>query len=117
MIGKTIEGLGLPALQGELGDKKLAEGFATQRGNRFESSYAAADKTYYFHARLIPEFAPDHSVVSVMGVVRDITEQTLLQRRLEHLQTVTGELSKALTPSQVAQVIIAQGATMLHAST
>src|ERR1700674_3628856 len=55
-------------------------------------------------------------VVGVFGISRDITRRKRIERRLALTQAVTAGLSRALTPAEVAEVIISEAVPALGAS-
>ncbi len=135
-IGKTNHDLDMPLAQCDLWDEKLRSVFETGHETSLEFSLEYPTGLQHYHSRLVPEFKPDGSVEYVLSSARDITEQKqaddersqLLSReqamrhiaeqaarRTTQLQTVTAALSEALTPGQVAEVIVERGLVALNA--
>jgi PAS domain S-box-containing protein len=57
----------------------------------------------------VPRFAPDGQFAGYSGSCIDITERKQAADRSAYLQTISNALSEALTPTQVADAVIAQG--------
>lgn len=75
LIGKTHTELGLPAERCKQWQETLQTIFATGQEQRIEFDFLTPDgNLHYYQARMVPEFAQDGSVETVMGVARDITE-------------------------------------------
>ncbi|WP_161668830.1 PAS domain S-box protein [Kallotenue papyrolyticum] len=56
-----------------------------------------------------PMLGADGQPQQLLAVSRDISERVQAEQRLQRLQTVTAELSRAVTPKQVARVTVRQG--------
>lgn len=56
-----------------------------------------------------PMLGADGQPQQLLAVSRDISERVQAEERLRRLQTVTAELSRAVTPKQVARVAVKQG--------
>lgn len=135
-IGKTNRDLAMPGVERELWEQKLLQVFETGQATTLEFSFESPKGLRYYQSRLVPEFGTDGTVISVLSSARDITEQKqaeeqrnqLLLReqaarlkveqavaRINQLQAVTASLSEALTPGEVASVIVEQGRLALGA--
>ncbi len=135
-IGKTNRDLGMPDELCELWDENLLSVFETRRETTMEFTFDSSTGRQFYQSRLVPEFGPDGEVEYVLSTARNITqlkqteeertqlllrEQDLRQKaeqavmRTNQLQTVTAALAQALTPGQVAEVIVAQGVAALGA--
>lgn len=74
-IGCALAELRIPEQRYELWDRALRSVFETGRSDRLlEFDHPAPDQIHEYQSRLIPEFAEDGSVVSVLSVTSDITE-------------------------------------------
>lgn len=83
IAGKTPAELGFPEeiyvpLLARLGDA-----IATTEESCFEFEYTSPDGIRYFDVRIVPEFATDGSVQSLLSISRDITQHKLSQQALE----------------------------------
>ncbi|GET41030.1 hybrid sensor histidine kinase/response regulator [Microseira wollei] len=83
IAGKTPAELGFPEeiyvpLLARLGDA-----IATKEESFFEFEYPSPDGIRYFDVRIVPEFATDGSVQSLLSISRDITQYKLSQQALE----------------------------------
>lgn len=78
-MGKTALEAGQPApIAGPWMDK-LRLVFRTGEAQEHLNRYPRQTGTSYYYSRLVPEFAPDGSVQSVLAIDRDITEIKLLE--------------------------------------
>jgi PAS domain S-box-containing protein len=74
-IGHTYAELGIPEQRYAPWNQAIRKAFETGQGDRlFEFESRAPDRTQYYESRLIPEFADDGSVASVLSITTDITE-------------------------------------------
>ncbi|HPQ76082.1 MAG TPA: PAS domain S-box protein [Methanoregulaceae archaeon] len=74
-IGRTNQDLGMDEDLTGLWDGKLDQVFTQGKSLTFTFQYPARDGSLLFESRLIPEFSPDGTVLSVISVARDITAQ------------------------------------------
>jgi PAS domain S-box-containing protein len=79
-------------------------------------------KTRYVHATYTPDVSESGSVRGIVVSVSDLTggrqaeeKRRKAAERVAHLQAVTAALSEALTPDQVAAVVVSQGTSALGA--
>lgn len=73
-IGKTTQELRLsPHLCNQL-NAAFPKVFGTGKPETIEFDYPTPSGTKYYHCRIIPEFAEDNSVETVLAIARDITE-------------------------------------------
>jgi PAS domain S-box-containing protein len=79
-----------------------------------EGIYAGVPRTLFFSKGRVRDAGG--RVVGVFGIARDITRRKRVEERLALTQAVTAGLSRALTPAQVAEVIIAEALPALGAS-
>ncbi|MGE5657079.1 MAG: PAS domain S-box protein, partial [Actinomycetota bacterium] len=73
LIGKTIRESGFPADQVLLWQQATQRVFDTGQEEAIESSLHLSGGELYYHTRIVPEFATDGSIPSVLAVARDIT--------------------------------------------
>ncbi|HEY9628607.1 MAG TPA: PAS domain-containing protein [Coleofasciculaceae cyanobacterium] len=81
-IGKTNAELGMPEAQLMMWNLVFSRAFITGEEQHLEFQFPTPDGLRDFDARCVPEFAPDNTVVSVLVVARDITDQKQLERML-----------------------------------
>ena len=83
MIGKTSAELGFPEAVYVPLLARLKEAIATKKECFFEFEFPSIDGIRYFDVRIVPEFATDGSVQSLLSISRDITQHKLSQQALE----------------------------------
>jgi PAS domain S-box-containing protein len=82
-LGKTNRELGMPEDLCAFWDKETIEVFQTGQGRTVEFEFGTGEDERHLESRLAPEFGPDDEVVSVLSIVRDITERVHSQEQLE----------------------------------
>jgi PAS domain S-box-containing protein len=103
VVGKTNEEIGMPAelckLWNGLFDKAKTSGQVQQV--EFDFNTPGGIKT--FNLRIVPEFAEDGSLISYVGISRDVTERKQMQEKLEeyarNLEGLVAERTKKLEAS------------------
>ncbi len=98
-LGRTNRELGMPADLCERWETDLREVFQTGRERWLEFSFPARGATRHYLARLVPEFGSGGAVETVLGVVRDTTEQ---KRAEEGLRERVEEVEKLMEVMPVA---------------
>ncbi len=83
IAGKTPAELGFPAEIYVPLLARLEDAIATKKECFFEFEYPSPDGIRYFDVRIVPEFATDGSVQSLLSISRDITQHKLSQQALE----------------------------------
>lgn len=73
-IGKSNRELGIPPHICNLWDEACVKVFRTGKPETIEFDFPTPDGTKYYQSRVIPEFAEDNSVETVLGITRDITK-------------------------------------------
>ncbi|MCC3408054.1 MAG: PAS domain S-box protein [Microcoleus sp. PH2017_10_PVI_O_A] len=73
-IGKSNTELGMSPHICHLWDEACVKVFRTGKPETIEFDFPTPDGTKYYQSRVIPEFAEDYSVETVLGITRDITE-------------------------------------------
>ncbi|MEG4804061.1 PAS domain S-box protein [Microcoleus sp. ARI1-B5] len=73
-IGKTTSELGLSPQLCNLFNEAFPKVFSRGKPETVEFEYPTPSGTKYYHCRIIPEFAEDNSVETVLAFARDITE-------------------------------------------
>jgi PAS domain S-box-containing protein len=83
IAGKTPAELGFPEEVCVPLLARLGDAIATKEESFFEFEYPSPDGIRYFDVRIVPEFATDGSVQSLLSISRDITQYKLSQQALE----------------------------------
>lgn len=81
--GKTFEETGIPERQANLWREKTRAVFETGRPSGMEFDFPTEEGVRFFHSRLVPEFAPDGSVASVLMLSRDFTDLKQAEEALQ----------------------------------
>jgi PAS domain S-box-containing protein len=84
LVGRTARSLGLSDAPVSTWERAVRRVFRTGEEDELEIIFPLPEEDRYFHVRLSPEFGPDGSVNSVLGVGRDITVNK--QREAERAQ-------------------------------
>ncbi len=74
-IGKTNEDLNMPEEHVKLWHGKLEKVFHSGQETEMFFDFSTLAGRKHYHSRIVPEFAPDGTVASVLSITRDITEQ------------------------------------------
>lgn len=75
LIGKTHLELGLTEEIYSYWQERLKQTLETGKPNYFEFNFLAPDGIHYYESRVVPEFAADGSVQSLLSIASDITER------------------------------------------
>jgi diguanylate cyclase (GGDEF)-like protein/PAS domain S-box-containing protein len=94
-IGRTYRGMGLPENIVSLWDNALRRVFDTGQESIIEIDMQTHHGRVFLEARLVPEFAKDGSIDSVLAISRDITDRKNLEEKL-HEVSITDELTGLL---------------------
>jgi two-component system, cell cycle sensor histidine kinase and response regulator CckA len=107
-LGKTNRDLGMPEDFVAQWETVLRQVFQTGEQTPFQFEFLTPSGIQHFQARCVPEFGLDRSVLSVLSITRNITEQKHLEsqllraQRLESLGTLASgiahDLNNILTP-------------------
>jgi PAS domain S-box-containing protein len=107
-LGKTNREMGMPEAQVNQWEEVLKRVLSTGEPMTIEFESPTPSGVKYYQSRCVPEFAPDCSVSSVLGITRDITEQKQLEsqllraQRMESLGTLASgiahDMNNILTP-------------------
>jgi PAS domain S-box-containing protein len=81
-IGKTNQKSGLPPHFCNLCDRAFAKVFRTGKQETIEFEFPTPNGKKYYHCRVIPEFAQDNSVETVLVIAREITELKQVESQL-----------------------------------
>jgi diguanylate cyclase (GGDEF)-like protein/PAS domain S-box-containing protein len=94
-IGRTYREMGLPENIVLLWDNALRRAFDTGQESIIEIDMQGRHGRVFLEARLVPEFAKDGSIESVLAISRDITDRKGLEEKL-HEVSITDELTGLL---------------------
>lgn len=86
-IGKTKVELGFDKEFCASWQDKIQQVFTTQQESLFEIEFPLPDGKRYYQSRVVPEFALDGSVESVLSITRDITQSKLAEQALRESET------------------------------
>ncbi|HEY9641905.1 MAG TPA: PAS domain S-box protein [Coleofasciculaceae cyanobacterium] len=81
-VGKTHDDLNIPDHLRSHWQEQLRRVFTTGQPCSYEFEFPAPDRTRYYLARMVPEFAPDGTVESILGITSDITEFRQVEQAL-----------------------------------
>jgi PAS domain S-box-containing protein len=81
-IHKSNTELGMSPYICNLWDEACVKVFRTGKQETMEFDFPTPDGTKYYQSRVIPEFAEDNSVETVLGITRDITEIKQVESQL-----------------------------------
>ncbi|MGJ5675579.1 MAG: ATP-binding protein [Nostochopsis sp.] len=73
-IGKTHDEMGVPQEVCRLWQNYMRASFVSGQECRFEFDFPASDGIRYYQTRMMPEFATNGSVESLLGITRDVTD-------------------------------------------
>lgn len=97
-IGKTNQELDMPPHYTAAWEQALTEVVSSKQSRTFEYSLQDESATSYWETQLVPEFDAQHTVVSILGFTRDITEHhKQMARKDEFIGLVSHELRTPLT--------------------
>jgi PAS domain S-box-containing protein len=74
LIGKTTQQSGMPPHLCDLWDETFLKVFCTGKPETIEFEFPSIEGIKHYHCRVIPEFAEDNSVETILSISRDITE-------------------------------------------
>lgn len=81
-IGKTTQEMGLPPQFCNQLNAASHQVFRTEKQETIEFGHPTPSGTIYYQCRIIPEFAEDNSVKTVLAIARDITELKQVEAKL-----------------------------------
>lgn len=120
-LGKTAQEIGFPDTLTDLWHQAMEQVFVTGYEQSIEYDIALAIGTRTFYSRVVPEFAFDGSVGSVLVVARDISDlkqaqqELLLQAEREQLlNIVTQHIRESLELDQVLTTAVNEAQQMLQ---
>jgi PAS domain S-box-containing protein len=97
-VGKTNVELGMPEDLYRFWHDSLRQVFATGQEQTIEFKFPTLNGIRWYQARIVPEFASDDSVTSVLSIARDVTDYKQVEQALRESQE---RLQLALTAAQM----------------
>lgn len=132
-LGQPLSRVGMPPEEGPRFEQLCQDIFADGQ----ERSMEFGALGIYYRTRVVPEYAPDGTIESLLGITEDTSEHKALERardelfarereahaaaernraRVQVLQDVTAALSRAVTRDEVAAVAVRQMMSAVQAS-
>jgi two-component system NtrC family sensor kinase len=114
-LGKTALEVGGQREQAEFIDRSLRKVLGTGQELQVEQSYPTPSGVKYFQTRIVPEFAPDGRIESLLAITRDITGRVqaeaqreaaleALRRSMEQLKATEAQLIQAAKLAAVGEL-------------
>jgi PAS domain S-box-containing protein len=89
-IGKTNAELGMPEDINSIWNDCLRQVFATDQEQIIEFSFPTPKGLRWYQSRIVPEFASDGSVETVLSIARDVTDYKQVERHYERAKNACG---------------------------
>lgn len=129
-IGKTNRDLGMPEELVAGWESVIHKMFETGQEEVIEFQFSTPSELKYYQARLVPEFAQDGSIESILSIARDITdtyrelclrtqvEEALLRRsrQLEILSRASDQINSVLQIPTVMRTLITSAIKLVGAA-
>ena len=119
-VGKTLEEIGFPAQIAEDFNRIFQRVFESGKEEAAEIIMPGAGGAFTIHRKLVPEFAPDGSVHTVLAIGRDITElkraENALRKERDKAQQyldIAGTLIVAIERDGTVSLINQKGCSLL----
>ncbi|MEG4533339.1 PAS domain S-box protein [Microcoleus sp. D2_18a_D3] len=87
LIGKTNQESGMPPHLCNLWDEAFMKVLGSGQQETIEFEFPTRDGIKHYHCRVIPEFAEDNSVETVLSISRDITELKQVEDQLRQSES------------------------------
>ncbi|MEG4854856.1 PAS domain S-box protein [Microcoleus sp. B5-D4] len=87
LIGKTNQESGMPPHLCNLWDEAFMKVLGIGKQETIEFEFLTPDGIKHYHCRVIPEFAEDNSVETVLSISRDITELKQVESQLRQSES------------------------------
>ncbi len=84
-IGRSNKDLNMPEEYVELWHGKLGKVFQSGQETEMYFDFSTPARRKYYHSRIVPEFASDGKVASVLSITRDITEQQEAENEIRRI--------------------------------
>ncbi len=95
-IGKTNADLGMPEEICTFWYDNLHQVFSTGQRHTLEFSFLTPNGMRWYQSLLVPEFAADNSVESILGIARDVTDYKQVEQALRQSQERYRSLAESL---------------------
>ncbi len=103
-IGKTNLEIGLPPEVAKYRDEAVIEVFRSGKEKELYFDHMHPSGRKYYHSRIVPEYAPDGSVETVLAIIRDITAIKEMEAALYQERARTSELHRRALPDELPVV-------------
>ncbi|MEG4106961.1 PAS domain S-box protein [Microcoleus sp. S13_C5] len=87
LIGKSNRESGMPPHLCDLWDETFLKVFGTGKQETIEFEFPSPEGIKHYHCRVIPEFAEDNSVATLLSIARDITELKQVESQLRQSES------------------------------
>ncbi|MEG5039333.1 MULTISPECIES: PAS domain S-box protein [unclassified Microcoleus] len=87
LMGKSHRESGMPPHLCDLWDETFLKVFDTGKQETIEFKFLTPEGIKHYHCRVIPEFAEDNSVETVLSIARDITELKQVEYQLRQSES------------------------------
>ncbi|MEG4087998.1 PAS domain S-box protein, partial [Microcoleus sp. Pol12B4] len=87
LIGKSNRESGMPSHLCDLWDETFVKVFGNGKQETIEFEFPSPEGIKHYHCRVIPEFAEDNSVKTVLSIARDITELKQVESQLRQSES------------------------------
>ncbi|MEG5065681.1 PAS domain S-box protein [Microcoleus sp. B3-A4] len=87
LIGNSNRESGMPPHLCDLWDETFLKVFGTGKQETIEFEFPSPEGIKHYHCRVIPEFAEDNSVETVLSIARDITELKQVESHLRQSES------------------------------
>ncbi len=87
LIGHSNRQSGMPPHLCDLWDEACVKVFRTGQQETIEFDFPTSEGIKHYHCRVIPEFAEDNSVETVLSIARDITELKQVESQLRQSES------------------------------
>ena len=81
MLGRTVAELGFPEADVRAWEAGLHAVLATGERNVIEFTFSTPAGPRHFESRVVPEFARDGTIQSLLGITRDVTDRRVAEER------------------------------------
>lgn len=102
-LGKSTREMGMPTARVEQWEAVLRRVFSTGATISTEFEFLSPTGIRYFQARCVPELAVDGSIVSVLAIVRDLSDSWLAAQEIRQ-KAVPSDISKAGHPCAILTI-------------
>ncbi|MBF2026320.1 MAG: GAF domain-containing protein [Oscillatoriales cyanobacterium C42_A2020_001] len=121
-LGKTNREMGMPENLVAFWEEKLYEVFTTQQEQTIEFDAVTLNGLRYFQSRIVPEFAQDGSVITILSISRDITDRKQVEEELrlqaereQLLGVITQRIRESLELNDILHTAVNEVRQILHA--